>query len=277
MAQQMDVLANIGTANFGETHCMTCGSVTPLPSSASDTICTFCEGYVLSAGKRLKPDDPFLLAQDSMKKSDWIGAIKNLDAVVAGNDPIKLFGAASIYTAFSDSAYNDVNYNLPGFMDKNADNRNDEPGKNPYNSMRLMAKAKEMLFNTIYIINTQTEIRDEATRYMEFMSEMKLNRFVQASKVLKRINDSKGKGLIWMSSNMVYAVEIKSKSAEGLITQLIQRDELNSLYYYARYYLDSKKLDPAGRALSLATKKAYMPNALRLLRKVRNAEDAMRL
>ena len=215
--------------------------------------------------------------QAAIKNNDWATTFGKLDTVDPAGDPVRLFGAASIYSILSDYTYNSVNYNLEGFMYQNADNRNDEYDKNKYNAMHLLSKSKEYLFDALYVINSQGKNVDQRALFLQFMANMKLNRFVQAYKLLNGLGNSKQENLMLQYAYMAYNVETNAEGAEQTIERLVQRGELNALYYLARHLLNNGSPAAASMILHALLGRTEMPFAARLLTKTQDVLEKTKL
>lgn len=268
------IMSGYASAKFTGISCGFCGAQTSIASGSNDCFCTYCESYLASSASM--QGDPSLRAVHLMASQNRIDdAAKALDAISPGSDPVRLYAISSIYSALSDLRYADVNYSLPGFMYQNADNRNDEYNKNPNNSMRLLSKSKEMLFDAIYLINNQLKSNDTTMLYLEFMCETRLDRHAKAYKVLDRMLTTGGVAADYAA--MVYAVEANEKDADQLLGNMLKKKELAPLYYLSRHLIASKDLEQAEMVLRFLQERVRMPSAWRLLRKIEAVNEATRL
>lgn len=271
------ILSGFNSAQFTEVYCGVCGAQAFIAPNAKDCICTYCEAYLAPGMQKSGYSQQFGAVHELIRQGKVDDAAKALDAIDPGTDPVRHYALSSMYSCLSDMRYADVSYALPGFMHQNADSRNDEYDKNPNNSMRLLSRSKELLFHAIYIINDQLKSNDAALLYIEFMSEIKLDRHAKAAKLLEKLNTVTGNELQASYANMVYAVETGGEEADAYLSDLLARKELPSLYYLARHLVSKKELAHAGKVLRLLGGKANMPRALRLLKKIEAVEEATRL
>jgi hypothetical protein len=243
-------------------------------------MCNFCEAYIQNVQKShsgSKADQELIDIHVAMASNEWLKAFSILEAYDPKGDPVKLYGASSIYAILSDYVYNSVDYTLPGFMYSNADNRNDEYDKNKYNSMHLLSKSKELLFELLFDGGSRIRKNDEELIFLAFMSEIKLNRFVQASKILKSILAFGRDDIITRYALMVYLVETKNHAATRALDKILSRQELNSLYYLARYMLDNNEIETAREVLERLLGRSEMPAGVRLFAKVQQSLEEGKL
>ena len=203
----------------------------------------------------------------------WVEALKQTDELASTDIPNYLYGAANIYAAFSDYTFYSVNYGLGGFMEANGDKRNDEPYRNPYNSMYLRSKSREYFYRVLGVLG-YNQTTNEEQKYLEFMSNMRLGRHAQAEEVLDRISIARSGGLITEYANMVWSVEARTNSAEERLEKLLGKRETNSFYYLAKHLALNKNFKDAKMVLSALIKKADVPMCTSLMRRINEVEAA---
>ncbi|MEM3839187.1 MAG: hypothetical protein QXF01_01255 [Candidatus Micrarchaeaceae archaeon] len=233
--QKIDKKEEGSTANIEnpEPMCPACTSTLDA-SSVRYAFCQFCEMFVGEAqvGNSVKSEkDALSSAMLSLSKGDLIAAAQALAPLDSSTDPISLYGAGNIYLALSNYTYADVNYSLSGFMYSNADKRNDEYNRNPNNSMHLLSKAKEMLFNVVYLVS-KTNSGGWLYPYLGFISEMKLKRHAKAHAFLEKLWQAPT--AVSNYARMVYLVDTGSIGAEKALKPVLDAGEPNSRYYLAK-------------------------------------------
>lgn len=276
----MDVsgyLKKLSKAKFSETECPSCGS--PVLTTNPSSFCHFCEMFIFEEGPRKSGGSArqtLLRANTAIRSGDWLSGIGALAPLENSTEPLILYGMGNIYKRFSDYTYGSVNYSLGGFMNSNADKRNDEFNRNKNNSMHLLSQSKEFLFRTIYLISNQMKSDDWLYLYAQFMAEMRLKRYAQAHVILGRIN-GQASSPISGYANMVYAVETRARNAESHLKPLLGNCELNAFYYASRYLINSNRFSEAKKVLLKITGMASMPMAQELLNKMNEIEEATKL
>lgn len=255
----------IDNISISDLLCRCCGARLYVLSNAKESICNFCESYVSSDDANVvhgnsDTEKNLLNMQRCTVEKRWSDGVAFADALVATRDPHFLFGAASFYQFFSDYTYNDVNYELPGFMYSNAEKRSDEPQKNKYNAMSLISKSKEYLFKIIKIIN-DTPNPPDTLLFLSFMSNIKLKRYPQAMNLLQSLNAPSVNGVIRDYSNMVFSVEKRDKKAEINMSKSFSQGISNSYYYLAKYFAMKRHIDRSIQLLNQFTGKVNMPSA----------------
>ncbi len=271
----------IGKATFTKRPCPACASPVLIPEKAPGSFCHLCEFYVPDSGGRgTQPDKAFQLAvaeaTSSLAKGDWAALESALEPFAQAGAPEVLYGVGSIYYSLSDYVYNDINYSLGGFMYRNADNRSDEPGKNKYNSMALLSKAKGLLFNSLYLIGKMPEKEQESWLFARFIANIKLKRYPQAAKALGGMAVAKTDETTFAYAEMAYAVESHEPSA-GYILPVLSKGHMNSLYYLARRLIRKGDYRMARESLSLLLNKTASPMASKVLRNLKGLEEEIRV
>ncbi len=271
-------LKKLGKIQYSEIQCPSCGS-TVMSTSPAGSFCHFCEMFaseedvhkVDSATRKV-----LKLATAARSNGDWASSMAALAALEDSEDPLILYGIGRAYGAFSDYTYYSVNYSLGGFMNPNADKRNDEFNRNPNNSMRLLSKAKEHMFSAIYIIKNEMDSRDWLYMYTQFMAELKMKKIAQAAISLSNL-EKNGITPVNAYAEMAYSVEMHSKDAERFLKPMLERGELNAFYYLARHLAWSGRLDESRQILIALCAKVYMPMGMQLLNKANETIEATSL
>jgi hypothetical protein len=216
-------------------------------------------------------------AAHAIAAKDYAAALAKAEALAGLSDPLALYGLGSIYMVLSDYTYNDVNYALPGFMDANAGKKSNEPGINKYNSMALMAKSKELLFTSLYILRSKAGGSGREFQFPEFLVQMKLRRMPQAAKALERIAGGDDSGAASEYAKMAYAAKTGDRHAAERISPVLKAGHLNALYYNALHLINHNRRREAKASLSLMLDRVASPMALDLMAKLAEAEEVERL
>ena len=270
-----------GNAGFTLHACPSCGSDVLVPQQSPGSFCHLCESFTHAAG--VKPSaggavpDALSGAAHAIAAKDYAAALAKAEALAGLSDPLALYGLGSIYMVLSDYTYNDVNYALPGFMDANAGKKSNEPGINKYNSMALMAKSKELLFTSLYILRSKAGGSGREFQFPEFLVQMKLRRMPQAAKALERIAGGDDSGAASEYAKMAYAVKTGDRHAAERINPVLKAGHLNALYYNALHLVNHNRRKEAKASLSLMLDRVASPMALDLMAKLAEAEEVERL
>ena len=270
-----------GNAGFTLHACPSCGSDVLVPQQSPGSFCHLCESFTHAAG--VKPSaggavpDALSGAAHAIAAKDYAAALAKAEALAGLSDPLALYGLGSIYMVLSDYTYNDVNYALPGFMDANAGKKSNEPGINKYNSMALMAKSKELLFTSLYILRSKAGGSGREFQFPEFLVQMKLRRMPQAAKALARIAGGDDSGAASEYAKMAYAVKTGDRHAAERISPVLKAGHLNALYYNALHLVNHNRRREAKASLSLMLDRVASPMALDLMAKLAEAEEVERL
>ncbi len=270
-----------GNAGFTLHACPSCGSDVLVPQQSPGSFCHLCESFTHAAG--VKPSaggavpDALSGAAHAIAAKDYAAALAKAEALAGLSDPLALYGLGSIYMVLSDYTYNDVNYALPGFMDANAGKKSNEPGINKYNSMALMAKSKELLFTSLYILRSKAGGSGREFQFPEFLVQMKLRRMPQAAKALERIAGGDDSGAASEYAKMAYAAKTGDRHAAERISPVLKAGHLNALYYNALHLINHNRRREAKASLSLMLDRVASPMALDLMAKLAEAEEVERL
>ncbi len=270
-----------GNTGFTLHACPSCGSDVLVPQQSPGSFCHLCESFTHAAG--VKPSaggavpDALSGAAHAIAAKDYAAALAKAEALAGLSDPLALYGLGSIYMVLSDYTYNDVNYALPGFMDANAGKKSNEPGINKYNSMALMAKSKELLFTSLYILRSKAGGSGREFQFPEFLVQMKLRRMPQAAKALARIAGGDDSGAASEYAKMAYAAKTGDRHAAERISPVLKAGHLNALYYNALHLINHNRRREAKASLSLMLDRVASPMALDLMAKLAEAEEVERL
>ena len=270
-----------GNAGFTLHACPSCGSDVLVPQQSPGSFCHLCESFTHAA--EVKPSaggavpDALSGAAHAIAAKDYAAALAKAEALAGLSDPLALYGLGSIYMVLSDYTYNDVNYALPGFMDANAGKKSNEPGINKYNSMALMAKSKELLFTSLYILRSKAGGSGREFQFPEFLVQMKLRRMPQAAKALERIAGGDDSGAASEYAKMAYAAKTGDRHAAERISPVLKAGHLNALYYNALHLVNHNRRKEAKASLSLMLDRVASPMALDLMAKLAEAEEVERL
>lgn len=253
--------------------CWICGSPVALTFS-NDGICNFCEAYI--------PSDAYLSNKAYVKHATALSEIQKLidlgnvddakaktDALVSGStDPVLLYGAANVYSFISDFKYYDMNYSREGFMEQNS--------ANVYYALDMTSRSKDMLYKAIQMtIGAEGSLHDLQSLYLVSMSNLKLKNNVEAIKYISMMQEDPY--LPKEYSRMVYSVQTGNKEASGRISSLISKGNANAVYYLAKYYAGSRKLEEAKLILEKLNAKVRMPMSVFLLGKINRLLEEIEL
>ncbi|MDE1861033.1 MAG: hypothetical protein KGH72_04955 [Candidatus Micrarchaeota archaeon] len=259
-------------------RCRCCGTSLFSAGKLPDEFCTFCEAY--GNGKAHNADanpvikENVLMMGKAMREGAWLDGVKYADAIAEINDPYALYGAANFYAAFSDFTYNDVNYNLEGFMYENSSKRSDDLKKNKYNAMALTSKSREYFYRLLKIATSQTSI-DEYMAYLAFMANVKLNRRAYISMTLAVLRGMKLDDSVTHYAEMVYMEKLASAHAAEYVSRMATPGYVNSFYYLASLLAKNKNFDDASSILERLEKSTGMHMASKLLMRISQVEKAM--
>ncbi len=222
------------------------------------SICPLCESIVATGEK--SPLDPALLSKlagikVSITKGSYLEAAENAETLATSQDPKVLYALASLYKLLSDITYLDVDYSLKAFMERNADNKNNETKRNKHNAMHLESRNRECLHKCIEILEL-SGASDEQSIFIKAMAEIKLKRYAHATIILSKQPD---KGLALMYANMVLATDSKEKTAEKRITALLKAGETSAIFYAAKYLAMRKEFDNAERLIDIISAFVNLP------------------
>ncbi len=271
-------LKSIKSMRFSELECDCCGATVYTTHPESGSFCHFCEAFTVTPkGSNVNPNANALReVHELMRTGNYDQAADTLAKVPITDDVHTLFGIGVTYGELSNAIYGAVDYTLPGFMDTNADRRNDEYNRNKNNSMHLLSKSKEMLFQLIYIARKQGNEILPAAQYLQFAALERLKRHVEAKSVLLHIQASSKDSLLSQYAAMAYEVSTGERTATQYIDRVSAVHEVNTLLYFAKNMVSVQQFGEAKRALTELNAMAYVPQAVSLLRKITSYEDEVR-
>ena len=272
-------LQGIKSMRFSELECDCCGATVYTTHPESGSFCHFCEAFTATPkGSSANPDAAAMReAHGSMRIGKYDDAAEALLKVQPTDDLRVLFGLGATLGELSDAIYGAVDYTLPGFMDSNADRRNDEFNRNKNNSMHILSKSKEMLFQLVHAARKQGNEMPPTMQYLEFAALERLKRHVEAKGVLLRMQASSKESLLSQYAAMVYGVNTGDRTAMRYVDSVSSVHEVNTLMYFARSMVASRQFGEAKRALTELNSMAYVPRAITLLHKIVDYEDEIRL
>ncbi len=272
-------LKDIKNMHFSELECDCCGSPVYSTHPDSGSFCHFCEAFTTTLkGQSPNPDAVVIFkAQSLMRAGNHSAAADTLEQLSKPDDIQTLFGAGMVYWELSDAIYGAVNYTLPGFMEKNALQRNDEFDKNKYNAMHLLSKSKSLLFELLYNAKHEGTNVLPSVQYLVFAAQMKLHRRLDAEQSLKIMLSASKDSLTSHYSSMVYHVDTEGEKADTYINSVSSVNEINALFYLARNLIKKHNVPEARKVLESLVSMVYMPKALTLLGKIQDLEDKIRL
>ncbi len=257
----------LGKAFQSDLVCQCCGARPYVLTNCAETICTFCEAYVNEGSVNAAKSSAEIWKelngmQACIHVGEWAEGTAHADAIAASDKPHMLFGAAAFYNAFSDYVYHGVDYTIGGFMYPNSLKRSDQAQKNSNNAMALVSKSKGLLFRTLKHIGDTTTNLDRQLMFTAFMSNIKLGRMPQASKMLTLINTSQCQPAIRSYANMVYMVRLGQKHVEKYIDACFEMGIANSVHYLTRMLACEGQLDSAIPVAERFNSAISMPSAM---------------
>ena len=227
------------------------------------SICPFCKLYTDRSENELSDDA--LFKQLNTANSN-IAQIKYYDLssiesnVIAKRDPAYTYALAILYMKNSDIKHKEKNYSLGGFMEDNS--------KNEEMSHALYAKAKALLYDVIDACKKNESVNPELY-YIEFLSEINLNRIYYAYKALEQIRKNEKNQHIVEYAEALYSLKTNNKNAVELANKLIKSGEPAINFDLAEFYARNGKLKEAKKILqTLASNSISMPNSKFLLDKI---------
>ena len=232
--------------------------------------------HVLRAGARRQGartgdalGDELRRIQDESAKVPAGDALSGLEKLLEGNDdPEAFYVSALLCLRFSDLAYLDRNYALPGFMEENSA----KIGA----SMALASKGKDYLCRAAAIAGEAAAQKRE-TLYIKFMSEIRLRRPADASRTLEQFAGTDSNDVLANYARMVYAVSAGTKSAERLLAAALKANEPNAFYYLAEHLARKGRLAEAVGVLAELGQKADVRISAGLLGRIRDAQAASKV
>ena len=245
-----------------------------LSERGNGSVCPFCESYIPSENPAAI--DPAAAAElagikESMRKGAFLEAAENADSLSTNADPQVLYALSSFFNALSDITYWDVDYTLKAFMEKNADNRNDEPANNKYSAMHLYSKRRECLHKSIEALNISKQANVQQT-FIKFMAEAKLGRYAHAAICLEQLRKPAGLPLAY--ANMVLSIGTKSRSAVKDTATVLQLKETCGLFYAAKHFAGRKEFGKALRLIDKLTSIINLPEYIYYRQKVVNVSSS---
>ena len=227
------------------------------------SICPFCKLYTDRSENELA-DDPLFKQLNAANSS--IAQIKYYDLssiennIIAKRDPAYIYALAVLYMMNSDIKHMDKNYSLGGFMEENS--------KNEEMSHALYAKAKALLYDVIDACKKNESVNPELY-YIEFLSEINLNRSYYAYKALEELRKNEKNQHIIEYAEALYALKTNSKNAVELANKLVNSGEPAISFELAEFYARNGKLKEAKKVLQpLASNSISMPSSKFLLDRI---------
>lgn len=237
------------------------------------SICPLCESIVISGEESsLDPASAAKLGSisGSIAKGSYLEAVENAEQLCSSQDPKVLYALASLYRSLSDITYLDVDYTMKAFMERNADNRNDEPKRNRYNAMHLESRNRECLHKSIETIEL-SKAPDEGSIFIKAMAEIKLKRYARASIILDKQLDA---SLAFKYARMVLATETNGKDAEKRITGMLLGMEVNAVFYAARHLAMNREFDNAAKLIDILSSFIDLPKYRIYKQRISSAANA---
>lgn len=237
------------------------------------SICPLCESIVVSGEKSSL--DPAVASKlggisKSIAKGAYLEAVESAEQLCTNADPKVLYALASLYRSLSDITYLDVDYTMKAFMEKNADNRNDEPKRNKYNAMHLESRNRECLHKSIETLEL-SKAQDENSLFIKAMAEIKLKRYAHAAIIL---DQQVSTALAFKYAKMALATETKEKDAEKRINELLRGREINAIFYAARHLAMKKEFTSAEKLIDILSSFIDLPKYKIYEKRIKNVADA---
>jgi len=181
-----------------------------------------------------------------------------------------LYALASLYRSLSDITYLDVDYTIKAFMERNADNRNDEPKRNKYNAMHLESRNRECLHKSIETLEL-SKASDENSLFIKAMAEIKLKRYAHAAIILDPQITST---LAFKYAKMALATDANEKDAEKRINELLRAKEISAVFYAAKHLAMKKEFTSAEQLIGIISSFIALPKYTIYAKRIKNAADA---
>lgn len=249
--------------------CPYCGTST-LSASGRPSFCNFCEQF---AGVQAGASSPFEAIKAQLDANSTEAALKSADQLMKGNmDPEQLYLLGVFYLNLSTIEFQSKDYNQMGFMEPNADNIRA--------SLDLTMKWKECFFKVIRIVGgeLQGNIQVDPTMVlMKFMSEIRLQRYVDAATTLRTLQSLDKRGTYSEYALLVYSVEKDTKQAQASLLAALGSGEMNAYYYLAKYLAKQGKLKEAESLLSTLSTSVEVSMSRELLYRIRLTEEASKM
>ncbi|MCL5786610.1 MAG: hypothetical protein M1520_00180 [Candidatus Marsarchaeota archaeon] len=237
------------------------------------SICPLCESMVIPGEK--SSTDPAVASKlgsisRSIAKGAYLEAIESAEQLCTNADPKVLYALASLYRSLSDITYMDVDYTMKAFMERNADNRNDEIKRNKYNAMHLESRNRECLHKSIETLEL-SKAEDENSLFIKAMAEIKLKRYAHASIILE---NKPGTTLAFKYAKMVLATESNDKDAEKKINEMLHARETSAIFYAAKYLAMRKEFVSAEKLIDIISSLIDIPKYKIYGKRIKNVAGA---
>ncbi len=237
------------------------------------SICPLCESIAVAGEK--SSTDPAVASKlgsisKSIAKGAYLEAVENAEQLCTNADPKVLYALASLYRLLSDITYLDVDYTMKAFMERNADNRNDEPKRNKYNAMHLESRNRECLHKSIETIEL-SNASDENSLFIKAMAEIKLKRYAHAAIILDQQPNTT---LAFRYAKMALATEGNERDAEKKINELLSAREISAIFYAARHLAMRKEFSSAEKLLALISSFIDLPKYKIYEKRIKSVADA---
>ena len=248
-------------------HC----SASMLSASGRASFCNFCEQYVdVSA---TEAQTPFVAVRSQIDANDWDAALKSAEQMMKGNaDPEQLYVLGVFYLNLSTIRFQSRDYNLMGFMEANANSIR--------SSLDLTMRWKECFFKVIKLVGDELKASiqaDPALVFIKFMSEIRLQRFVDAAITLRTLQSLDKRGVLSEYALLVYSAEKNTKQAEASISVMLAKGEINAYYYLAKYLAKHNKRDEAIAILQRLSQYARVSMSQQLLYRIMLTQEASKM
>ncbi len=255
-----------------EQRCPHCGAST-YSSSGRLTFCNFCEQPVnLSQGGQTA-ESQFAPIMAQVESGDWAAALKSAEQLAKGNnDPMMLYLLGVLYRNASTAKFQSKDYNLMGFMEQNAGNIRE--------SLDLTMKWKEYFFKAIKVIGTELQGNmqvDPELVFVKFMSEIRLQKLVDAASTLRSIQILDKNGAVSEYALLVYSAEKNTKQADASLGKALENGEINAYYYLAKYLAKHGKLAEAEAILQKLGTISEVSMSQELLYRIKLTQEASKM
>jgi uncharacterized Zn finger protein (UPF0148 family) len=266
-------IEKIKRSSLAEVTCPHCGSGT-ITIAGQYTFCNFCEQHTgvteSEFHKQVETEMAFAEARSQILAGRTADAEKKVaDLLKATSDPKVIYLSGVFYLYLSNLKYGTRNYELPGFMEENAENVSA--------AMDFTSKWKGCFYNTMKIMNAElfnAVMLDTSFLLIKFLSEVNLGKMAYAEKTLKSMRAPNAEDPVSEYANMVYAVDSNGKDAEIRLERLLDKGEINSFYYLAKYFAKQHLLDDADAVLKWLNGFANIFMAQELQRKIESSRSA---
>lgn len=214
------------------------------------SICPSCESMVVpgaEAGVDGIVAEKMGSISASMARGAFLEAAEGADALATSQDPKILYALASFFKLLSDITYADVDYTMKAFMERNADNRNDEPKRNRYSAMHLESRDRECLHKCIQLLEL-SGASDANSLFIKAMAEIKLRRYAHASIIIGNWSYSEP---ACRYAGMALATRTRERSAEKKIIAVLKDREMGALFYASEYFALRREFERAEKLISM--------------------------